>query len=75
MGSGTHKRFRTANSIFDALGHEVDISVLGVTAHSTVYFFADASINKNVLGRIGWLDRIRLGLVEHDSTIYLSSYD
>ncbi|MGA3238130.1 MAG: aspartyl protease family protein [Bryobacteraceae bacterium] len=47
------KRFRTANGSFEALGHEVEISVLSVTTFSTVYFFADASINKNVLGRIG----------------------
>ena len=69
------KRFRTANSSFEAFGHEVEITVLGVTTFSTVYFFADASINKNVLGRVGWLDRLRLGLVDHDTTMYLAPYD
>jgi hypothetical protein len=57
------------------LSCEVEISVLGVTTVSTVYFFADASINKNVLGRVGWLDRVRLGLVDHDTTMYLAPYD
>ena len=71
----TLKRFRTANSSFEAFGHEVEISVPGVTTFSTVYFFADASINKNVLGRVGWLDRVRLGLVDHDTTMYLAPYD
>jgi hypothetical protein len=47
------KRFRTANSSFEAFEHEVEITALGVTTFSTVYFFADASINKNVLGRVG----------------------
>jgi len=28
---------------------------------TVVYFFADERINKNLLGRLGWLDRIRLG--------------
>jgi hypothetical protein len=69
------KRFRTANSSFEAFGHDVEISVFGVTTFSTVYFFADASINKNVLGRVGWLDRVRLGLVDHDTTMYLAPYD
>ena len=69
------KRFRTANSSFEAFGHEVEITALGVTTFSTVYFFADASINKNVLGRVGWLDRVRLGLVDHDTTVYLAPYD
>ena len=73
--NATLKRFRTANSSFEAFGHEVEISVLGVTTVSTVYFFADASINKNVLGRVGWLDRVRLGLVDHDTTVYLAPYD
>ena len=48
----TLKRFRTANSSFEAFGHEIEISVLGVTTVSTVYFFADASIDENVLGRV-----------------------
>ena len=64
------KRFRTANSSFEAFGHEIEISVLGVVTYSMVYFFADPSIAKNVLGRVGWLDRVRLGLIDHDSEIY-----
>ena len=68
-------RFRTANSGFDAFGHELEISVLGVATNSTVYFFADPTIDRNVLGRIGWLDRVRLGLVHHDSKVYLAPYD
>jgi hypothetical protein len=42
---------------------------------SRVYFFADERINKNLLGRAGWLDRIRLGLIDHDGELYLSAYD
>ena len=75
LTSGNRKRFRTANSSLEAFGHEVELSVLGVTTHSTVSFFADAEINKNVLGRVGWLDRVRLGLVEHDCQIYLAQCD
>jgi len=75
LSSGNPKRFRTANSSFEAFGHDVELSVLGVTTYSTVYFFADAAIDKNVLGRVGWLDRVRLGLVEHASQIYLARYD
>lgn len=75
LTSGERKRFRTANSNLDAFGHEVELSALGLTTVSMVYFFADVTINKNVLGRVGWLDRVRLGLVEHDSQIYLAPYD
>ena len=45
LTNGELKRFRTANSNFDAYGHEVEMSVLGLTTFSTVYFFADAAIN------------------------------
>ncbi len=75
LKSGLHQRFRTANSNFEAFGHEVELTVLDVTAHSTVYFFADEAINKNVLGRVGWLDRVRLGLVDHDGSLYLAPYN
>ena len=75
LTSGIHKRFRTANSGFAAYGHEVELVAFGVATQSMVYFFADPTIDKNVLGRIGWLDRVRLGLVHHDNKIYLSPYD
>lgn len=74
LESGVPMRFRTANSVFDAYGHEVEIDVLGVATTALVYFFADPEIEKNVLGRNGWLDRIRLALVHHDTQIFLSTY-
>ena len=75
LTSGVLTRFQTANSIFDAYGHEVEIDVLGIVNHSLVYFFAEPSIRKNVLGRGGWLDRVRVGLVDHDRALYLAEYD
>jgi hypothetical protein len=73
--AGVLTRFRTANSSFEAYGHEVEIDVLGIVSHSLVYFFADSGIRKNVLGRGGWLDRVRLGLIDHDRALYLASYN
>lgn len=75
FANAASKRFRTAAGSFEAFGHDVEITVLGMTTFSTVYFFADASINKNVLGRVGWLDRFRVGLVDHDRELYLAGYD
>ncbi len=75
LTSGVLTRFRTANSNFDGYGHEVEIDVLGMVTYSLVYFFAEPSIHKNVLGRGGWLDRVRLGLIEHDRILYLAPYD
>ena len=66
LTGGVLTRFQTANSIFDAYGHEVEIDALGIVNHSLVHFFVEPSIRKNVLGRGGWLDRVRLGLIDHD---------
>ena len=54
------------------------ISVLVTLRYSfdvTVYFAAHESFTRNVLDRRGWLDQVRLGLVEYQSKLYLSRYD
>jgi hypothetical protein len=40
-----------------------------------VFFFADANIVKNVLGRHGWLDRLNVGIVDHDQLLYVGRDD
>lgn len=60
---------------FRAYGHELTLAVLGIEGHAGVYFYADPSVSRNVLGRHGWLNRVRLGLVDPDSLLYLSAYD
>jgi predicted aspartyl protease len=72
---GVPMSFATANSRFEAYGHEVTISTLDIEVHSLVFFFADASIIKNVLGRHGWLDRLNVGIVDHDQLLYAGIYD
>lgn len=67
--------FAAANIRFEAYGHEVIISTLDIEVHSLVFFFADASIIKNVLGRHGWLDRLNVGIVDHDQLLYAGIYD
>ena len=42
---------------------------------ATVYFFADAAIRKNVLGRRGWLDRVRLAILDYEQVLYFSPYE
>jgi hypothetical protein len=70
--AGNHRIFRSASGGADALGHMVELEVLGLKVESMVYFFGDERITKNLLGRVGWLDRIRLGLVDHDGELYLA---
>ena len=72
---GVRRTYATANSRFDAYGHEILLRVMGIETTGTVYFYADPAIVRNVLGRRGWLDRIRFGLVDYDQSIYLAAYD
>jgi len=75
LDHGTRMDFTTVAGRFRAYGHEVTIAVLDVQVHAMVYFYEDASIKRNVLGRNGWLNRVRLGLVDYDSMVYVSAYD
>lgn len=65
----------TTTGSFVAYGHEVELSVLGIETISTVYFAADENFTRNVLGRQGWLDRVRLGLIDYEGKLFLSDYN
>ena len=73
--SGMPLRFTTAMGSFDAYGHALTLETLGYSFDVTVYFAAHESFTRNVLGRRGWLDQVRLGLVEYESKLYLSRYN
>ena len=65
----------TATGTFKAFGHELTLSVLGIETVSTVYFAENEYFDRNVLGRIGWLDRLKLGLIEQEGKLFLSEYN
>jgi hypothetical protein len=73
--TGDLKVFSAASGPVKAFGHMVSVNVLNLEFDSMVYFFADENIPKNLLGRAGWLDRIRFGLVEYEREMYLAPYD
>jgi hypothetical protein len=64
----------TVTGTFQAFGHELTLSVLGIETVSTVYFAENDYFDRNVLGRIGWLDRVKLGLIEREGKLFLSEY-
>jgi hypothetical protein len=65
----------TATGTFKAYGHAVTLSTLGYSFDVVVYFAEHEGFGRNVLGRRGWLDHVRLGLVEYEGKLYLSRYD
>jgi hypothetical protein len=75
LETGAEEIIGTVNSTFIAYGHEVGIIAFGFEFHATVYFAKEYEIRRNVLGRQGWLDRIRLGLIDYDGKLYVSHYD
>src|SRR5579864_8662050 len=72
--AGERRGFSTVAGRFETYGHEVSIRVLDIEFTSFVYFFTDTAIRRNVLGRRGWLDRVRIGIVDYESTLYLSPH-
>lgn len=73
--TGMSLRMLTATGSFDTFGHTVDLSFLGLTTTSTVYFAAEDSFYLNILGRQGWLDRVKLGLIDYEEKLFLSRYE
>lgn len=73
--SGIEQRIETATGIFTTYGHDVTLSVLGYEFDSTVYFAAQYSFVRNVLGRVGWLDRVKIAIIDYDCKLYLSNYN
>ena len=73
--SGTKVLVSTANSTFDCFGHWVRMTALGVQFDALVYFAADENIRRSVLGRRGFIDQLRLCIIEHDGELYTSKFD
>lgn len=66
--------FGTVTGSFRAFGHEVTLIALGIEIAPIVYFAEHQSFTRNVLGRLGWLDRIKLAVVDPECKLYLSVY-
>ena len=64
----------TVTGSFKAHPHTITIEVLGIRSDATVYFAAHEQFTRSVLGRIGWLDHVKLGLIDYESKLMLSTY-
>jgi len=73
--SGERLRINTATGTFTAYRHEVTMTVLDYAFDVRVCFAEDEQFNHNVLGRHGFLDRVRIGVVDYEGQLYLSKYD
>jgi hypothetical protein len=65
----------TLKGSFVAYGHNVMLSALGYELDTIVYFTEDYNCPRNVLGRRGWIEQFRIGIVDYDGSLYVSRYD
>lgn len=73
--SGQKQAVRTVTGSFITYGHNVTLATLGLTFDVMVYFATDYNFARDVLGQQGWLNQVRIGIVDHDGKIYISKYD
>ena len=66
---------RAATDKFTAYGHELTLKIANLEWEATVYFVPDKHFPVSVLGRIGFLDRLRIGLIDYEQILYLNSYN
>jgi hypothetical protein len=72
---GDFQRLETLTGAFPVFGHEVTLHTLGLSFEAQVYFASITGFPRNVLGRHGWLQQVRLGLIDHDGKLFVSHYN
>jgi hypothetical protein len=72
--SGRLQPFRTVAGSFTAFEHEVTIQTLGIEFPAVVFFALDSTFTRNFLGRSGWLDRLRIGIIDYDRMLFVGPY-
>jgi len=72
---GVKKRLETLTGVLTTYGHELVMEVLGLQTETLVYFDEGGQVRRNLLGREGWLQLVRIGIVDYDSEIYLGLYN
>ena len=69
--SGVERHYRTVTGSFAAFGHEITIETLGLQWVALVFFHAMGNPAHAFLGRRGWLDRVRIGIVHDRRRLFL----
>ncbi|MGE0887745.1 MAG: hypothetical protein AB7P14_29850 [Blastocatellales bacterium] len=59
----------------EAYGHEVILQTGNIAFQSLVYFAKYPGLQRNLLGRRGWLRNLKLAVIDYDKLLYLSAYD
>jgi hypothetical protein len=74
--AGIPKLFGPASGgTIETFGHLIHLEFFGITFESMVYFARYPGLSRNLLGRLGWLNKLRFGLIDYDSRLFLARYD
>jgi hypothetical protein len=71
---GLIQQVGTATGVFVTFGFRLTLEVEGYEFDSLVYFAQDENVRRNFLGRRGWLELVKIGLVDYEGKLYLSRY-
>jgi hypothetical protein len=69
--SGVERHYRTVTGSFRAFGYEITIETLGLQWFALVFFHSMGDPAHAFLGRRGWLDHVRLGIVHDQRRLFL----
>lgn len=72
LETGYRQNFSTLGGGIIAYAHPIELETLGLRFQSYVYFAENYAVTRNLLGRQGWLQLVKLGLDYYPSEIYLS---
>lgn len=73
--SGMPIRLGTITGTINAYGHDITLETLGLIFHTFVYFAEVENLSRNLIGRTGWLQLVRLAIIDYDEELYLAPYD
>jgi hypothetical protein len=73
--SGYPQMFDTVAGNFNTYGHELTLTTFNMPFDVMVYFAGTYGFRRNVLGRRGWLDQIKLGIIDYDGKVYVNKYE
>ena len=74
LEAGEPQRIKTATGAFLAYGHKITMTVNELEWQAVVYFAADDGFPVNVVGRVGFLDRLRVGVVDYEQLLYFAAH-
>ena len=57
---------RSLHGVSIFYGHEVTMETLGLEFQSFVFFAAEKGVPRNLLGRVGWLQLVRLAVIDYE---------